>query len=211
MTVTISQRIRTLVLGVALAVVVLVATILIIQNQVLIRNTLSKSIARKCPYNLSESVEWTYYPKDNMTGLIAVAKDLGTDSKTLIMVFDFNHADSGMEDIIEHSDNILAGLKNGAAGKNYFVEEDVSTRSRYCYVKIRYDNRADLDDITFSKGNDISQRTLEIIFTASAKVKVKYFAAKGSGLEGYYEGQLYDVEADAWTEPAYYEIVNDML
>lgn len=82
-------------------------------------------------------------------------------------------------------------------------------KGNYTYVLIRYDSRALLSEARFSVGSDRMQRSIYIVLGGS--VKLKYFASRDQGVEGYYYGQRFDPNTSTWSAPDYYEVVSDLL
>ncbi|MCQ2502815.1 MAG: hypothetical protein MJ084_03525 [Saccharofermentans sp.] len=208
--VTISQRVRTIVLAVIFCFLTALAVFLIVQNMNVSQITVNK-VTRKCPYDIPENYQWTLYPDDNILGLTA-SMCVGDAGKTsLILVFDFSKATDGVEEAIEKSDDFVAGFGSQVDPGAFFDSKEVISKGAYTYVKVRFDSAASLSDVNFYRGQDIMQRKVELEINNGEVIKLKYFADKESGKEGYYLGQTYFSNDSVWGEPGYSEVVKDVL
>ena len=114
---------------------------------------ISGKIESECPFELSDSAEWTYYPEDNMLGFAAVAKDEDENGKTDVLVFAHLEDAEVTEHMISHPDEISGAWEYGGfkIDKRKVVELD-----DYYYVKLDYDKRITVDSFTFSENWDLA-------------------------------------------------------
>lgn len=130
--VTMSQRVRVIVLSAILCFSSLLAVNLIIQNVMMSRSSLNK-YSRKCPYDLSSSAVWSVYPDDNITGLVASVQDYTSTNAMTVLVFDFSKAQSGMEEIVTRTEKFSSNYSAYDSSKDYFFDKQ-TTKKRQLYL-----------------------------------------------------------------------------
>ena len=104
------------------------------------------------PFDNEEDVEWTYYPNDNMIGLVALTKVQGESEDTIVLAFKYlNSAKNISNTIINYK------YLNGSARYGYFSynNQEIYKKKKIYYVKVTYDNKiVDPKTVSFDKDED---------------------------------------------------------
>ena len=111
----------------------------------------NEKVMSECPFETKES-EWTFYPEENITGLVGVNKAEGESENTIILAFaDLNSAKDIKNTIINCK--YVSGIAKYAGFE--YDNRDIREKKQYYYVKLVYDNRiVDPKTISFDKDDE---------------------------------------------------------
>ena len=90
------------------------------------------------PFENEEDVVWTYYPNDNMIGLVALTKVQGESEDTIVLAFKYLNSAKNISNTIINYEYL-----DGSARYGYFSynNQEVYKKKKLYYVKLTYDNR----------------------------------------------------------------------
>ena len=136
-------------------------------------------IKSKCPFETTDDAEWVFYPKDNIIGLVAIAKEYGDRDNTIILAFRYLKSAESISDTIIHYE--YQGCR-ARYGNFTFDNPEISEEKQFYYVKLVYDNRiVDPQTISFDSGEervniDISDENIELSYCYFGRknIRVKY-------------------------------------
>ena len=141
------------------------------------------------PFDNEEDVEWTYYPNDNMIGLVALTKVQGESEDTIVLAFKYlNSAKNISNTIINYK------YLNGSARYGYFSynNQEIYKKKKIYYVKLTYDNRiVEPRIISFDRGEERIN-----IDVSDDNIKVTYCNFKEEVIVRKY--QNYDSASGTW-------------
>ena len=134
-----------------------------------------EKIKSECPFETSDA-EWVFYPKDNMVGFVATAKEYGDRDNTIILVFRYLKSAESISDTI-----INYKYLSGYARYGYFDfdNREICEEKQFYYVKLVYDNRiVDPQTIMFDKDDervniDMPDDNIELSYHYHGKQKFK--------------------------------------
>ena len=141
------------------------------------------------PFDNEEDVEWTYYPNDNMIGLVALTKVHGESEDTIVLAFKYlNSAKNISNTIINYK------YLNGSARYGYFSynNQEIYKKKKIYYVKVTYDNKI-VDPKTVSFDKDEDRINIDI---SDDNIKVTYCNFKEEKTVRKY--QNYDSASGTW-------------
>ncbi|MBO7452923.1 MAG: hypothetical protein J6U54_21535 [Clostridiales bacterium] len=104
-------------------------------------------ILANCPFELSDGLDWNYYPPENVPGFTALGREDLDGMRTDIFVFDLRATEYGS--IITEAESIETCAKRGMFEAD---EKETSAGGDYYFVKLKYDSRIELYWLAFRVG-----------------------------------------------------------
>ena len=143
------------------------------------------------PFENEEDVVWTYYPKENMIGLVASTRVQGESEDTIVLAFKYLNSSKNISNTI-----INYKYLQGSARYGYFSfnNPEVYKKKKLYYVKLTYDNRiVEPRIISFDRGEERIN-----IDVSDDNIKVTYCNFKEEIIVRKY--QNYDSASGTWGE-----------
>ena len=148
-------------------------------------------VVANCPYTVADITAWIEYPDNNIFGLAAFIKDKGQDSTTIILAFnELNDSDIDSHIISEY--DYLSGWS--PYGQFEFDETEMINQDGFCYVRVSYDSRIDLDMIEFGKGDEECRLIIE------DNIELSYFNIDYDNEQTLKTYQTYDTANVCWND-----------
>ena len=96
-----------------------------------------KKIMSKCPFETKEE-DWTFYPKDNMFGLVGKATEYGDKENTIILAFADLKSAKNIKNTVINYKYLFCQANYGSFA---FDDPVINEKNNFYYAKLKYDNR----------------------------------------------------------------------
>lgn len=132
----------------------------------------SDKIMSECPFNLSDSAGWTFYPSRNLIGLTAVATDTDDVDQTFILAFDHHPVQKNADDIITGIDRVRSNCMYGFYD---FEDKEIIEKNSIYYMKLKCDKRITVFSFSFYFEHDDMSETISIELNNKTELFYGYY------------------------------------
>lgn len=96
-----------------------------------------KKIMSKCPFETKDE-DWTFFPKDNMFGLVGMVTENGDTENTIILAFADLKSAKNIKNTVINYKYLFCQARYGSFS---FDNPQILEKNNFYYVKLKYDNR----------------------------------------------------------------------